>query len=69
MYRQPVDVDEWEFDLRLVLLASDYAPHTDLEPPTGNILFIDDSSDLSLLASLNRAGVVDWITTLSAPEN
>ena len=46
-----------------MLLATRYAPHTDYPPVTGNVSYIDPSTDAALLASLNRAQIFDYWTS------
>jgi len=53
----------WQPEPTLVLLATRYAPHTDYPPVTGNVSYIDPSTDAALLASLNRAQIFDYWTS------
>lgn len=46
----------WSHPVPLVLISTDYAPFTDLVAPTGNIVFIDPSSEATYLDSLHRVG-------------
>lgn len=49
---------EWELDVPLVLIASDYVPFTERQVPTGNIIWLDPTTELSYLRSLDRLGVM-----------
>lgn len=48
----------WSFEVPLYLIDADYAPYTDAERPTGNIMWIDVAEELPWLRSLERAGFV-----------
>ncbi len=49
---------EWELDVPLVLIASDYVPFTERSAPTGNIIWLDPTTELTYLRSLDRLGVL-----------
>ncbi len=49
---------EWELDVPLVLMTSDYAPFTERPAPTGNIVWLDPTTELTYLRSLDRLGVM-----------
>lgn len=52
-------VTRWDEDATLLLMAHDYAPYTDVAPPTGeNIIFIDTSDDANFLQSLADIGAI-----------
>lgn len=53
---------EWPGDLPpLVLLRSDYTPFSDRPVPTGNVVWLDPSTELSYLMSLNSIGVINLL--------
>jgi hypothetical protein len=58
-----VDYAVWGHAVRLVLVSSDYAPYTRALPPEGRVLFLDPTSDESVIGSLVLAGIADWSTT------
>jgi hypothetical protein len=56
---------EWPANLPpLVLVATDYEPFTDRPMPTGNLVWVDPSTELTYLQSLNNIGI---ITLMVAP--
>lgn len=55
---QPVDnVAAWQHPVPLVLITTDYAPHTRRTRPDGNIIWLDPYTETSLLHSLTTAGL------------
>ncbi len=54
---------EWDCEVPLVLMTSDYAPFTDRPEPTGNIIWLDPTTELTYLRSLDRLGVMKLLTT------
>lgn len=52
-----VDLD-WSYDVPLVLITSDYVPFTERSAPTGNIIWLDPTTELTYLRSLDRLGVM-----------
>lgn len=55
------DVEAWDHEqVPLVLVATDYDPFTDRVPPTGNILWIDPSDEVTFLDSLSNLGVIEF---------
>lgn len=50
--RDPAGNPVWDFDVPLVLIATDYAPYTDLREPTGRVIFVDPSTETTYLDSL-----------------
>jgi len=52
---------EWRYETPLILMRTDYQPHTSRELPTGNIIFIDPSSEYSFLRSLELLNVCRFI--------
>ena len=49
---------EWGQPVPLVLLATDYQPFTERPVPTGNITWLDPSTEVNYLRSLHNIGVV-----------
>lgn len=52
---------EWTCPIPLVLFVTDYAPCANRTAPTGNIIWIDPSTELTFMHSLNALGVVDFM--------
>lgn len=51
-HRDETGTPVWDFDVPLVLVATDYAPYTGLPAPTGRVLYVDPSTETSYLDSL-----------------
>jgi len=49
---------EWDLDVPLVLMTSDYEPFTERPTPTGTIIWLDPTTELTYLRSLDRLGVM-----------
>lgn len=52
------DFTAWEHKVPVVLIATDYAPYTDVPRPSGNITWLDPATETSLLQSLRELGVI-----------
>lgn len=52
---------EWDGPVPLVLIATDYAPFTGRPSPTGNVVFLDPSTELSFMVSLDTLGLVKFM--------
>lgn len=52
----------WEHRVPLVLLATDYEPFTPAAKPSGNVRFIDSSTERAFLRSLADLGVLAFYT-------
>jgi hypothetical protein len=50
----------WEHPVKLVGIATDYAPYTGLPAPKGNIVLIDPYTDVTLLRTLDEAGIIKY---------
>lgn len=50
----------WDHPVKLVGVATDYAPYTGLAAPKGNIVLIDPYTDTTLLRTLHEAGVIQY---------
>lgn len=50
----------WQHSTPLVLFVTDYAPYTDRALPEGNIIWVDPSTELTYMQSLDTMGVVDF---------
>ena len=48
----------WRDRVPLVLIATDYEPYTDRPKPTGRALFLDPSTEISFLRSLDALGLI-----------
>ena len=53
---------QWEHRVPLVLLATDYDPFTAAARPSGNVRFIDSSTERSFLRSLADLGLLSFYT-------
>jgi hypothetical protein len=60
-----VDLD-WQFEIPLVLVATDYTPFTERELPTGRVVWVDPSTEVTFLNSLKELGVIEMF--LVAPD-
>lgn len=54
--------ERWEHRVPLVLLATDYEPFTPAAKPSGNVRFIDSSTERAFLRSLADLGVLSFYT-------
>lgn len=52
----------WDHPVPLVLLATDYEPFTSAARPSGNVRFIDSSTERAFLRSLADLGVLSFYT-------
>ncbi len=53
---------EWaEQAVPLYLIATDYAPFTDVARPAGNVVYLDPSTETAHLISLHEAGLVSFL--------
>jgi len=52
---------EWDYPTPLILLRTDYEPYTSRALPTGNVIFVDPSSEGSFLRSLELLKVCRFI--------
>lgn len=48
----------WEHEVPLVLIDTDYAPFTERPTPTGSVVLLRPSSELEYLRSLSDAGMI-----------
>jgi len=48
----------WTVPVPLVLLVTDYAPYTTRPAPQGNLVWLDPSTELTYLQSLDRVGAI-----------
>ncbi len=51
---------DWQHVVPLVLIATDYLPFTGREAPTGNVLWLDPSTEVTYLRSLARLGILEF---------
>lgn len=51
----------WEHHVPLVLVTSMFEPHSSRERPSGNIVWIDPTDDITLLETLQSAGLISVI--------
>ncbi len=56
-----VDI-EWNQPVPLVLITTDYLPFTERPVPTGNITWMDPTTELTYLRSLSSIGVISMLT-------
>jgi hypothetical protein len=59
---------EWTCPIPLVLFVTDYAPYANRTAPTGNIIWIDPSTELTFMQALNALGVVDFMVPSQGAE-
>jgi hypothetical protein len=50
------EIEMWNHQVPLVLIATDYFPTTAISQPTGNIQWVNPSTELTLLTSLTELG-------------
>lgn len=59
----PLAMDfEWTLDPTLVLVATDYAPYTDIPAPEGNVHFINPHTEESFLLTTSDVGVWSYMS-------
>jgi len=51
----------WEYEVPLILFVTDYQPYTSRTQPDGKIIWIDPSTELTYLQSLDTLGVIDFM--------
>lgn len=56
----PVEVDEWDEPVPLILISTSYAPFTDRMPPIGNIRWINPHTERTYLETLADLGVIEF---------
>ncbi|MGC0252686.1 hypothetical protein [Pseudactinotalea sp. Z1748] len=49
----------WDNKIPLILIRSDYEPHSHLELPTGNVYFLDPTNEATFLDSMVSAGMAE----------
>jgi hypothetical protein len=49
----------WDLAVPLVLIATDYQPYTHRPAPNGRIVWLDPSTELSFLRSLDTLGIIE----------
>lgn len=55
-----VELDEWDSNVPLLLMATGYAPYTDVPAPVGGtIMWLDPATETTFLDSLARAGAAE----------
>lgn len=55
----PPFTGHWDGPVPLVLIRSDYTPHTRLQVPTGDVRFIDPTNETTFLDSLVEADLIE----------
>ena len=64
---EPYTGGEWTGPT-LILIATDYAPYTDLPTPQGaQVVLLDPARETSYLAALHRLGFISWWTFAGVP--
>lgn len=58
-HRTP-DCAAWQSPVTLVLVRTDYEPFTEQPAPSGNVVWINPATELTLLQTLARAGVIKF---------
>ena len=51
----------WECEVPLILFVTDYQPYTSRPQPDGRIIWVDPSTELAYMQSLDALGVVDFM--------
>ncbi|MHB8318082.1 MAG: hypothetical protein ACYDEP_02450 [Acidimicrobiales bacterium] len=51
----------WECKVPLILFVTDYEPYTNRPQPDGQIMWLDPSTELTYMQSLDTLGVVDFL--------
>lgn len=64
----PFSGPSWTFPVPLVLLVTDYTPYTTIPAPQGNLVWLDPSTELTYLQSLDRVGAVKLFIRQSSRE-
>lgn len=49
----------WEHEVPLVAVSTDYQPFTDRPAPTGRLVWLDPSTELTYLQTLDRIGAIE----------
>lgn len=60
---KPDDIKSWDHTVPLVLISTDYAPHTQIAAPSGNVLWINPYNETTFLESLETAGLINVFVT------
>ncbi len=60
-------VEQWRWNVLLVLIVTDYAPFTDVPRPTGRVAYLDPSTETTYLTSLHEAGLVRFLPRQVTP--
>lgn len=56
-----LQMDVWPFEVPLYLLASQYAPYTDMPLPIGeHVVIVDPSTERTVLDGLGALGAIDF---------
>lgn len=55
-----IGVDHWDHEVPLVLVATDYEPFSNEPTPTGNVLWVDPSTEIAFLQSLANLGIITF---------
>jgi len=58
----------WEYEVPLILFVTDYQPYTSRTQPEGKIIWIDPSTELTYLQSLDTLGVIDFMVLAPSEE-
>jgi hypothetical protein len=51
---------QWDLAAPLVLIATDYQPYTGRAAPTGRIVWLDPSTEVSFLRALDTLGIIEF---------
>jgi len=55
----PIDAVVWDHEVPLVAISTDYQPFTDRPEPTGRLVWLDPSTELTYLQTLDRIGAIE----------
>lgn len=64
-----VSIEEWNHQVPLVMLRTDYEPYTAEQLPTGNLIWLDPSDEMKFLATLNDAAVIEFKINDTTPSD
>ncbi|OZB85060.1 MAG: hypothetical protein B7X32_04900 [Microbacterium sp. 13-71-7] len=53
---EPLDIDAWNPATPLLVLATNYAPYTDVSLPAGTVICLDPRTELTFIAALQALG-------------
>lgn len=59
-FGEALEISDWDSDVPLFVLASNYAPYTERPRPTGeHVVFLDPATETTFIDSLKAAGIAE----------